>query len=46
MLTPLEMTIVASVNWNGNIIANTLNLGLDLDLTSAVGYRAFLTANS
>ena len=46
MLTPLEMTSMGSVSWNGNVVANTLNLGLDLDLTSAAGYRAFLVARS
>ncbi len=29
---------MGSVSWNGNVVANTLNLGLDLDLTSAAGY--------
>ena len=46
MLPPLEMTSMGSVSWNGNVVANTLDLGLDLDLTSAVGYRAFLATRS
>ena len=32
MLPPLEMTGSGSVSWNGNVVANILDLDLNLDL--------------
>ena len=40
MLPPLEMTSMGSVIGNGNVVANTLNLGLDLDLICAASFAA------
>ena len=40
MMTPLEMTSGGNVDWNGNVVANVLDLDLDLDLSSAATFAA------
>ena len=39
-MTPLEMTSGGNVDWNGNVVANVLDLDLDLDLSSAATFAA------